>query len=128
MSLVLPPGQLESFIGTFYKVNAKRPPAKPEYAGTGALERLVIAKGMLQMHIGEQQAVVNIPDAEQVDQDTYRALLPLLVNQLAQLLQVPHHSSDIAGAMERCGLIAYFQGSTLRMNPLTPGFGESDQF
>jgi hypothetical protein len=128
MSLQLVPGQLEKFVGVFYRINTKTPPARPDVHINGALERLVIAKGMLQVHIDGQTVDVNIPPDEQVDEDTYQGMLQLLVNQLVEMLQVPQHTHDIHQAMKRGGLMAYFQDLTLRMNPLTPGVGDLDQF
>ena len=128
MALQLIPGQLGKFIGVFYRVNAKNPPARPDTQVDGALERLVIAKGMLQVHISGQTVDVNIPPDDQVDDDTYQSMLQLLVNQLVNLLQVPQHTHDVLWAMQKGGLMAYFQGPTLRMNPLTAGVGDLDQF
>jgi|AntDeeMinimDraft_5_1070356.scaffolds.fasta_scaffold35289_2 hypothetical protein len=128
MALQLIPGQLERFVGTFYRINAKKPPARPDVHVDGALERLVIAKGTMQIHINGQTVDVNIPPEDQVDDETYNGMLQLLTNQLVELLQVPQYTHDIMQAMQKGGLIAHFQGMTLRMNPLTPGMGDLDQF
>ncbi len=128
MGLQLIPGQLEKFVGVFYRINAKTPPARPDVHVDGVLERLVISKGQLQVLIDGQSVDVNIPPEEQVDEATYQGMLQLLVNQLVEMLQVPQYTHDVLQAMQKGGLIAQFQGVTLRMNPLTAGVGEVDQF
>lgn len=129
MGLAVPAGQIETLIGLFYKVNVKKPPAKPEHALQGALERLVIAKGMLQITLGEDSLVdVRIPEEDQVDEETYQGFIPLLVKQIVDLLQIPEHTGNLTYAMQRGGIVAYFQGPTLRINPLSASTGEADQF
>lgn len=129
MALQMIPGQFEKFIGVFYRINAKTPPARPDVSlDGGALERLVIAKGMIQAVVSGKSIDVHIPPEEQVDDETYDSMLQLLVNQLVEVLQVPQYTNDIMNSMKKGGLIAYFQGPTLRMNPLTPGVGEVDLF
>jgi len=129
MALQLIAGQLEKFVGVFYRTNAKSPPARPEVAFNQALERLVITKGQLQVTMqNNENMTVSIPESDQVDTETYELFLDLLSTQLVELLQVPQHGGDVRNAMRRGGIVAYFQGQTLRINPLTPGVGELDAF
>lgn len=129
MALQLIPGQIEKFVGVFYRTNVKAPPARPDYTSGEALERMVITKGQLQITmLGNETMSVTIPDDQQVDEETYGMFLNLLTTQIVELLQVPQHFGDILEAMRRGGIVAYFQGPTLRINPLTPGVGEMDQF
>lgn len=129
MALQLIPGQIEKFVGVFYRTNVKTPPARPDYTSGEALERMVITKGQLQITmLGNETMSVTVPDDQQVDEETYGMFLNLLTTQIVELLQVPQHFGDILEAMRRGGIVAYFQGPTLRINPLTPGLGEMDQF
>lgn len=129
MAMKLIPGQIEKFVGVFYRTNVKSPPARPDYTSGDALERMVITKGQLQITmLGNETMSVMVPEDQQVDDETYETFLNLLTTQIVDLLQVPQHFGDIVEAMRRGGIVAYFKGPTLHINPLTPGIGEVDQF
>lgn len=125
MSLYVPPGALERFIGTFYRVNAKTPPASPETVVAAPMTQLVIAKGRLMIVLENQTINVDIPDEDQVDDDQYQAMLQVLVSELIKLMQVPQYTQPIYQAMQRGGIVAHFE-HPVRINPLTAGVGELD--
>lgn len=125
MSLYVPPGTLEKFIGLFYRVNTKTPPAKPDTVVAAPMVQLVIAKGSLMVVLENQTININIPPEEQVDDEQYRGMLQLLTNELVQMMQVPQYTQPIHEAMQRAGIVAHFD-HPVRINPLTAGHGELD--
>lgn len=127
MSLYVPPGTLEKFIGLFYRVNAQHPPARPETVVAAPMDQLVIAKGSLMLVLENQTININIPAEEQVDDAQYQNMLQLLTNELVQLMQVPQYTQPIHSAMQNAGIVAYFD-HPVRINPLTAGTGELDAF
>lgn len=125
MSLYVPPGTLEKFIGLFYRVNATNPPAKPDPVVAAPMNQLVIAKGSLMVVLENQTVNINIPIEEQVDDSQYQGMLQLLTNELVQLMQVPQYTQPIYAAMRQAGIVAHFE-HPVRINPLTAGHGELD--
>lgn len=130
MALILVPGQLERFIGTFYRTNARRPPARPDVQVGEPLTWLMIAKGTLRLKLGENIITVDIPPSEQVTREQYLTFLPLLVNQLVELLGVMHLTNDIHNAMQRHdgGIAVRFEQGQMFVNPLVASYGEQDTF
>lgn len=134
MALKLNTNQLEKFIGTFYRINARNPPSKPDIVPDTPLERLVITQGVLQMSLRAsaedpvEQVDVIIPINERVFREQYQMFTNILAQELSTLLQVPEHLGNIYAALQANGLVAQFFGSQLKMNPLAEGQGELDQF
>lgn len=127
MSKQVSPGQLESFIGLFYRVNSTAPKSRPTPDGYGnSIDRLVITRGRLQVVTLNGMIDILIPDEEVVDETTYQERVPMLTKGLTDLLQVPHYTRDIQNALEKDGLSAVTNGRTMMFNPLTQGLGEVD--
>lgn len=128
MGLLLPPGALERFIGTFQRVSATKPPPRPDFSPQEPLERLVVTHGMLQLVLGGQKVDVVIPEAQRSTLDTYRGFGNLLAQELVNLLQVPHMIAPVTEALQANGLVAQYEGPMLRINPLALSVGEADHF
>lgn len=126
MSLQIPAGELEKFIGVFNKTNTKNPQAKPDPIVAGPVEQLVISKGKLMVVMMNQTINVDIPEEELVDDETYLTFLPMLTKHLVDLLQVPQYTHPIQEAMKQSGIAAYLNEFPIRINPLTSGQGELD--
>lgn len=124
MSLHIPAGALEKFVGLFHRTNARNPQAKPDPIVAGPVEQLVVSKGKLMVVMVNQTVNVDIPEEDQVDEETYLTFLPMLTESLVTILQVPQYSHPIQEAMKRGGIAAYLDEYPVRINPLTTGTGE----
>lgn len=128
MGLQVAPGQLESLIATFHRINSKTPRARPEGLGTPTIEQMIVTKGRLLVGFPDGQMEVLTPDVEQVDEETYKGFTNLITDRIVEVLQAPHLTYNISEAMKGDGIIAYFNNITLVVAPLTAGIGELDQF
>lgn len=129
MGLELDSGLVGRVVGIFYRTNCKKPPSKPELpTGRINVEGVMLTKGLLKIDTDGSSIIVNIPIEDQCDDDTYLNFTGMLANELAMLLQVPEHTYNITEALNNGGVVARYEGSMLRMNPLTTSMGESDQF
>lgn len=124
MGLQTQPGQLQRFVGLFYKVNSKRPPSRPQQIPNTVIERLVLSKGNLMILTDNTSMHATVDPIDQVDDETYQSMLQVLTDQVAEMMQVFHLKGDIRASLEKGGIAMYYDGMTLRVHPLTEGTGE----